>query len=336
MNYRKLGNTDLLVSELCFGTMRYAARTGIEDDASANGRRALEEAIERGVNFIHSSYEYGTRWLTGSVLQKHPKRHELLHIIKVNVPEWGQPAFDKAEFRRQVEEALGELHTERIAVVQNLHRGTLARELGYCAEGEPQRLSEFDAVIEPLREIFEQMRQEGKVGYLATFPYTVGYARRAVESGAFSGVVAYFNMLETEMLELFPEMRTRGMGFIGIRALMAGLLTDRRVDRKALPEGDRFRDEEWKRPYDQLDALRSGIEEPVESWTDLALRFALANDTIASAVVGINSPQQLHGVLAALEGPRPSNQTVETAHGICTDFRTRFGVRGNTAGVLTY
>ncbi|MFW5797390.1 MAG: aldo/keto reductase [Spirochaetota bacterium] len=112
----------------------------------------LEEAVDSGVNFIHSSYEYGTRWLTGEVLGKHHKRHDLHHIIKVNVPDWGEPTFDKETFRARIEEALRELNVERIAVVQHLHRGTLERELGYCAEGESKRLSEYDAVTEPLAE----------------------------------------------------------------------------------------------------------------------------------------------------------------------------------------
>ncbi len=336
MNYRQFGNTELKVSELCYGTMRYASKSGTEDEVSAAGRRALEEAIERGVNFIHSSYEYGTRWLTGSVLEKHPKRSELLHIIKVNVPDWGVARFDKKDFRRQIEEALRDLHTDRIAVVQHLQRGEVPRELGYSDAGEPRRLSDYDAVIGPLAEVFEELKQEGKVGYLTTFPYTVGYARRALDSGLFAGVVAYFNMLETEMLDLFPAMRERGQGFIGIRGLMAGLLTDRRHDRNALPEGDRFADDEYRRAYDQLDALKAKLTEPVESWTNLALRFSIADDTIASTVVGINSPEQLHGVLDALDGPRPSAQMIAAAHEVCSDFRARFGVQGNNAGVLTY
>lgn len=159
MHLRKLGNTDLMVSPLCFGTMRYASKSGIEDESSANGRRALEEAIERGVNFIHSSYEYGTRWLTGSVLERHPKRHELLHVIKVNTPDWGQEAFDKDAFRQQVEQALRELHTDRIAVIQHLQRGAIPNRLGYCSEGEQVRLAAFDAVLEPLLEVFATLRQ---------------------------------------------------------------------------------------------------------------------------------------------------------------------------------
>ena len=336
MNYRPYGNTDLNVSEICYGTMRYASKSGEMDDQSKAGARALEEAVDAGVNFIHSSFEYGTRWLTGEVLGKHPKRHELHHIIKVNVPDWGAPAFDKEKFRGQIEDALRELRTDRIAIVQHLHRGTLERELGYCAEGEPKRLSEYDEVTEPLKEEFARLREQGKVGYLATFPYTVGYARKAVQSRDFSGVVAYFNALETEMLELFPEMEEAGMGFIGIRPFAAGLLTDKRVNRDSLPEGDRMRDSQFDRFYDQLAEFRKAISEEPASWISLALRLALADPRITSTVVGINTPGQLHEALRAVESGLSDDTLLRKAHEICKSFRERFGIKANTAGVPVY
>lgn len=340
MKYRKFGNTDLNVSEICYGTMRYASKTGQEDEQSKAATRALEEAVDSGVNFIHSSYEYGTRWLTGDVLGRHPRRHDLHHIIKVNVPDWGEPRFEPGKFRERIEEALRELKVDRIAIVQHLHRGTLARELGYCDEGEPKRLGEFDEVTQPLVETFEQLRQEGKVGYLTTFPYTVGYARHAIESGHFAGVVAYYNALETEMYDLFPAMQERGQSFIGIRPFAAGLLTDRRINRDSIPADDRMRGTELDRLYDQLAEFRAalstaGVAEP-ESWTRFAIRFALAHPAITSTVVGINTPEQLRATLAAVDDPAPGEEVVRTAHEICTRFRKKFGVQGNTAGVLTY
>jgi len=77
MEYRKFGNTGLEISPICYGTMRYASKSGQMDDTAREGQRALEAAIDRGINVIHSSYEYGTRWLTSKVLADHPKRHDL-------------------------------------------------------------------------------------------------------------------------------------------------------------------------------------------------------------------------------------------------------------------
>ena len=141
MKYRTL-STKIEISELCFGTMRYADKDGTENQRSADGAKALEAAIERGVNFIHSSYEYQTRWLTGPVLKRNPKRHELHHIIKVNVPDWDEPRFSADSFRRQVEQALEELGTDHIAVVQHLQRG-VARPQIMSAASDRHRLEQF-------------------------------------------------------------------------------------------------------------------------------------------------------------------------------------------------
>ena len=89
MKYRKLGGTDLEVSVICFGPMRAAAQEAGGDEKSRAGERALRCALDAGVNFIHSSYEYGTRWMLRRVLKDHPLRHKLRHVIKAPVPDFG-------------------------------------------------------------------------------------------------------------------------------------------------------------------------------------------------------------------------------------------------------
>ena len=72
MKYRTLGGTDLKVSVICLGPMRAAAREPGNDEKSQAGERALRDALDAGVNFLHSSYEYGTRWMMGRALKDHP------------------------------------------------------------------------------------------------------------------------------------------------------------------------------------------------------------------------------------------------------------------------
>jgi aryl-alcohol dehydrogenase-like predicted oxidoreductase len=100
MKYRRLGGTDLDVSVVCLGPMRAAAKEPGTDEKSSAGELALRRPLDLGVNFLHSSYEYGTRWMMGRVLKDHPKRAELHHIIKVLVPDFTDgDRFDPAKFR---------------------------------------------------------------------------------------------------------------------------------------------------------------------------------------------------------------------------------------------
>ena len=53
MNYRKLGRTDLKVSEICLGTMTWG-----EQNTEADGHAQMDYAISEGVNFFDTSEMY--------------------------------------------------------------------------------------------------------------------------------------------------------------------------------------------------------------------------------------------------------------------------------------
>ena len=294
MQARRFGDTDLEVSPICFGPMRFANRDGSDDDVSRNGRRALDRALERGVNFLHSSYEYGTRWSMSPVLAGHPRRHDIHHVIKVPVPDFDDGGrFDPAKFRLRVEEALAELHADRIAVVQHLQRAE--------PNSDERRLPDIEAIDELLRETFETLRAEGKVGYLASFPYTVRFAESALATGTFSGLVAYYNAIEMEMARFFPALERSGGGFLSIRPFLAGLLTDRRAERHALPAEDRMRERSWGGAYDRLAVIRERLGPA--SMTRFAIRFALAHPIVSSLIVGLNTVAQVDDVIDAASEP---------------------------------
>ncbi len=296
MNYRKFGNTDLEVSEICFGPMRSVTKGDpVDDDKSKAGKQALERAIERGVNFIHSCGQYGTRWAIGAVLKDHPKRHDMRHIIKVatpNRPDEGR--FDPARFTEIVEEALRDLHTDCIDVVQHLHRGE--------PNVDEVRIPQIPGVRGPLMETFSKLKDEGKVGYLATFPYGPDFAGEVLKTGDFDGMVAYYNPVEMEMAQYFPQMETKGEGFFCIRPFMGGLLTDPRVDRSRLPSDDRFQEASWDGPYERLKLLKEAFSDQVNSWTEFTIKFTLTHPIVASLIVGLNSVDQVDGVLDAADG----------------------------------
>lgn len=63
----------------------------------------------------------------------------------------------------------------------------------------------------------------------------------------FDGVVLFFDLLETQVLELVPTLQRQNRSFITFRPIRQGMLKDKRVDRSALPEGDPRREERWGR-----------------------------------------------------------------------------------------
>ena len=304
MNYRKLGTTDLVVSELCFGPMRFNP-----NEKNEKGQNALDVAIDNGVNFIHSSYEYETIELLGECLGKHPKRHDLFHIIKIPVPTFNEKKFDKAMFRKRIEDALRTLHTDRIDIVQHLHRGVSNKDVWHV-EGDPERFAQFPEVIAEATDEFSQLKKEGKVGFLASFPMTPGYAGMAVKSGKYSALVAYFNLIETEMAQFFPEMKKNGVGFIAIRPLLRGMITDKRVNRNALPGDDPLKSDKYDDAYELFSKVRQVMPDPGMSWESFGVKYCLADAMVTSVVMGLNNPAQAAAAVEAADGNYPDMKLI--------------------------
>jgi aryl-alcohol dehydrogenase-like predicted oxidoreductase len=318
MKYRRLGGTDLDVSVICLGPMRAAAKAPGGDAQSKAGEAAMRAALDAGVNFLHSSYEYETRWMMERVLKDHPKRHDIHHVIKVPVPDFkDEGRFDAAKFRLRIEEALKDLHAERIAVLQWMWRSE--------PNEDALRLPMLPAIMDDMWATFEAMRDEGKVGHLMTFPYTVACAKAALETGRFAGLIAYYNPIEMEMAELFAGMARQDKGFLCIRPLYEGILTDAR-DPARMTADDRFRDAKYAKDL----ARRARIAETFAaeiggSMTGFAIRFALASPVVASVIVGLNSPAQVEGIAATVEKEFPDPSVVGRAYDL---WKAGFGLDG--------
>lgn len=300
MKYRQLGNTDIKLSEVTFGPMRWRSKQ--------EGETALEQAVEAGITTLHSSNEYGSMDDLAACLQTFPKKQRLQHIVKVNNPDHGEERFSAEAFRDTIEQTLKLLGTERIDVVQHLQRGK-SSEFAYLPKGDERRLNEFDEVTNALTEVFGKMQQEGKVGALASFPYTTGFAEKAIDSGSFSALAAYFNPVEAEMFDFFPAMQEKHMSLIAIRPLLTGLLTEKRADRDSLPADDPFRDAAWDTAYETLAAVQKELKEQPDKLEELAVQFTLAFPETVTAVMGMNNAQQVASAVHAVENNALDQET---------------------------
>ena len=117
-----------------------------------------------------------------------------------------------------------------------------------------------------------------------------------------------------EMADIFDEMEKQKMGFIAIRPLYQGILTDQRSDHKLLSQGDRFASAEYADDFEKRRKIVEVFDEEIaESMTSFAIRFTLATPLVASVVIGLNTPEQVKGIVGALEGKIPGTETVKKA-----------------------
>ena len=300
MDKRRLIGTDLDVSVVCYGPMR--APQSQDDPAVTQHQHAMQAAIERGVNFIHSSYEYNVRWLMTPVLRDHPKRHDLLHVIKAPVPDWDDGGFDPAKLEARIDDALRELCSDRIALVQWMWR---------CRpHEETPRLHLLAGIRDAVAEKFERLREKGKLAHMGCFPYFPQSAEAAMDIPGNQALIAYYNPIEMEMLPVIKAAAARDQGFLAIRPLYEGVLTGRYSDHAAMPTDHRLAKPKYAVHFNHRARLAALLPEAAQDMTHFAIRFPLMLESCASVVVGLNTEAQVHELCDHAQGVKPDDATV--------------------------
>jgi aryl-alcohol dehydrogenase-like predicted oxidoreductase len=214
---RALGRSGVELSPACFGSMRMLER-GLDANAWC---ALLGEARARGVSTIHSSDEYESFPLFTRVwrqLRSSTGSAPFQHIVKLAEPHFGHEGFDEGRLVERLNAYLGALDVERIDVVQWMWRGDL--------KDEPGRLERVAAQASAIADAFTRLKKTGKIGAVATFPYTQGFAELLLDAGWNDGFTLYINSLEPEMLPFAQRAAAAGSGIIALRPLAAGRAVD--------------------------------------------------------------------------------------------------------------
>jgi len=121
MKYVKFNNTDLIVSQVCLGTVNYGTTT-TEEDAKAQ----ISKFIDEGGNFIDTAHVYGdwgdgpksiSERIIGRWIKENGNRYQLILSTKGAHPEWGHmdiPRVNKKCIEKDINESLTYLNTDYI------------------------------------------------------------------------------------------------------------------------------------------------------------------------------------------------------------------------------
>lgn len=316
MRYREFGSTGLDVSEVGVGTMRLTADAahlpqqlrvsgGGAEAVNNEARRVLASALDAGINCFHSSEDYGTWWLLAEVLKSRAERNDVHHVIKVTSPDYEEDSFDPSLVRAAVERALVALHTERISFVQHLHRGPrVSPEEAYSSVGDGPRIARFIETQAIIRETFDGLKREGKVGAVVAFPHTLGFLEASWETGIYAGMVHFLNLIETEIVPSLPRLGEQELGFFALRPLLQGMLSSNRLDRQNLDKSDPASLPIWDSRYRVLSRVLQSTERGSLPLSAFALRFALSFAEVSSVISSPRDSAQLQELLDASEADR--------------------------------
>lgn len=138
MLYRRLGRTNLMVSEVSFGGAFHYGPAALKDTTEIN--RIFDKSLELGINYFDTSPDYGTEEYFAYLA---PKREQFFLATKVNT-------MSAQGARAEVENSLKAMKTDYLDVIQT----------HYKPRDEP-----WDGTLEALQEL-HKLKAEGKVRFV--------------------------------------------------------------------------------------------------------------------------------------------------------------------------
>jgi aryl-alcohol dehydrogenase-like predicted oxidoreductase len=286
MKTRKLGDSDLEVSEISLGSwLTYGV--GVEADQA---RACLDESFNQGINFIDTANVYGrgaAEGFLGEALQGRPRDSYVL-ATKVYFPMSDTDrGLSRAQVEKQLDASLTRLRTDYVDLYQ-CHR------------------YDEDTPLEETMEALTRAVDSGKTRYIGFSEWPVERIQAAVGMTGVSKFVSsqpQYSMLWREPEDqVIPLCAANGISQIVWSPLGQGVLSGKYDPGQPPPRDSRAASEAMGRWMDRLmqpDVLRAVQRlKPIAAEAGLTLpQFALAwvlrEPNVASAIVGASRPSQV-------------------------------------------
>lgn len=326
MQKRRLGRSDLFVSQICLGTMTFG-----EQNTEAEGHAQMDLAAERGVNFLDMAELYPippkaetqgrTERIVGSWIKARGNRDRIVIASKVvgrTANEWfrgGRPSkLVRADILDAIDKSLARLGTDCIDLYQ-IHWPDRENPFG----SNPTRVT---ALAEPLADetpiaetlsVFDDLVKAGKIRHFGlSNESSWGVMRYVAEADRGTGPRlvslqnAYSLVNRTFEVNLAETCRREEIGLLAYSPLAQGYLTGK-YDNGAMPAGSR------KVLFDRLQRYeKPGAAAAIAAYNAMARDFGLTPARFAHAfvnsrpfmtanIIGATSLPQLEEALGALD-----------------------------------
>jgi aryl-alcohol dehydrogenase-like predicted oxidoreductase len=286
MKCRKLGNSDLLVSEISLGS--WGINEGVERQ---NAEACIYKAFDLGINFIDTSNSYaagGAESFLGEVLQGIERSHYLL-ATKVFFP---MSPTDKGlsapQIRKQIDASLSRLRTDYVDLYQ-------------CHRYDP------DTPLEETMMALTEVVRQGKaryIGFSEWSPAQIQAAFSFADTEHFVSSQPQYSMLwRNPEAEVFPLCAANGVGQIVWSPLAQGVLTGKYQPKQSPPKDSRAANDRMNwylleelfsdRILTAVQQLKPIAQELGVSMSQLALAWVLRSEYVVSAIIGASRPEQV-------------------------------------------
>jgi aryl-alcohol dehydrogenase-like predicted oxidoreductase len=292
MQYRKFGNTNLLVSEIGFGAWAIGGGAMIGNTAIGWGdtddivsAKAIHAALDAGINFFDTADIYGLGHSEDLLGKTIGERKDIFIATKAgNVSRNDQFTVDyskeyilkacDASLKRLQRDAIDyyQLHTARIPHLMN----------GECIEA------------------MQQLQKQGKIRFwgisLNTFD-PLPEAEFFIEHKIGNGFQLVLNLLNQKTLPLLKRSAENGYGIIVRMALQFGLLTGKFDDKINFSDNDHRKNRLTKEVIDTSNNALKPVWELCKKYkcnkTQLALSYILSYPEVSTIIAGIRTAGQV-------------------------------------------
>ncbi|MFE5324517.1 aldo/keto reductase family protein [Paenibacillus sp. NPDC056579] len=288
MQYRKLGNSGLKVSEISLGS--WLTYGGYVDDN--NAVRSIEQAYELGVNFFDTAnmYERGeAEKVMGQALSQYPRESYVLATKVFN--KMGEGPNDRGLSRKHIMEQCD-------ASLKRL--GADYIDIYYC-----HRYDKETPLEETLRALDDLVTQ-GKVLYIGVSEWSPA---QIVEAYAIADKLLLDKIIVNQPVynmfnryiekEIIPIGKEKGYGQVVFSPLAQGLLTGKYRLGQPVPADSRAASKNWgekqlnETNLTKVEGISRIADELGIKVSQLAIAWILRQDNVASALVGASRPEQV-------------------------------------------
>ncbi len=267
MQHRPLGNTGLSLPALSFGASSLGAEFRQVDLNEA--LKSVHTALDLGMNFIDTSPYYGrgmSEVLLGIALRGIPREQ---YLLGTKLGRYDAAHFDFSA-RRVVE-----------SVDISLHRmGVSHLDIILCHDIE---FVEMSQIVEETLPALRRLQKQGKVRFVGISGYPMNIFRYVLERTELDVVLSYnhYTLQNTMLADLVPYLRSKDVGIMNAAPFSARLLTN-----LPLPP--------WHKATPQVrEICKAAADHCQKRGVDiaqLALQFSVANQDLATCIVGSANP----------------------------------------------
>lgn len=294
MNYRRLGNSGLKVSELGLGTNAFGKRADQETST-----RIIDHALDHGINFIDTANIYAgseSERIIGQALAG--KRHNVVLATKAGLVNGQGPnerGSSRYHLQQELENSLKRLKTDYVDLYQ---------------------IHTFDpnTPLEETLRTLDDMVTSGKVRYIGASNYASWEIMKALGISELRGYTRYVSTQtsysladRTPELELVPLCLDQGVGIIPYFPLAGGILTGKYGQGASTPAGSRAETDPNFNRFLEDRNLKLGQQvsqlaaEQGHSPSALSLAWLMNRPAVSTVIVGATKTEQLDDNLKSLE-----------------------------------